>query len=81
MYCGSVQDSRDVFMNKLEKLLGGRFKDLNHWATSNGHMYVLGCEVWEEKFEFLLVFEYTCITNLWEVRKVKLYRYPCCTQS
>ena len=40
MYCGSVQDSRDVFMNKLEELLGERFKDFESLSNLERSLYV-----------------------------------------
>ena len=41
---------------------------------------MLGCELWTENFNALLALVKEYIINLWEVRKVKLYREPCSTQ-
>jgi len=46
--------------------------------------FMLGCELWTEKFNSMLALVKEYIIDLWEVyvcvRKVKLYGDPCCTQ-
>ena len=41
---------------------------------------MLGCELWTENFDSMLALVKEYITNMWEVRKVKLYGEPCSTQ-
>ena len=41
---------------------------------------MLGCELWEENFEPLLAVVKEYVSDLWEVRNVKLYGDPCPTQ-
>ena len=38
--------------------------------------YIVGCGLWEEKFESLLAIVKKEISDLWEVRKVKLFGVP-----
>ena len=38
--------------------------------------FVLGCELWEENSVSLLLVVKESISDLWEVRKVKLYKVP-----
>ena len=37
---------------------------------------MLGCELWTENFDSILALVKEHISNLWEVRKVKLYGEP-----
>ena len=39
--------------------------------------FVLRCEFWTENFNAMLALVKKYIIDLWEVRKVKLYREPC----
>ena len=41
---------------------------------------MLGCEFWTENFDSMLALVKEYIIDVWEVRKVKLYGEPCCTQ-
>ena len=44
-------------------------------------MHIAGCELWTENFESMLALVKEYITDVWEVRKVKLYGEPCSIQS
>ena len=41
---------------------------------------MLGCELWTENFNSMLALVKEYIIDLWEVRKVKLFKEPCSTQ-
>ena len=41
---------------------------------------ILYCELWMENFDSTLALVKEYITDVWEVRKVKLYGEPCSTQ-
>ena len=58
------------------------FKDFEALDNIERASFVLSCELWMENFDSMLALgkEYTYIINLWEVRKVKLYREPCSIQ-
>ena len=43
-------------------------------------MHIADCEFWMENFESMLTLVKEYITDVWEVRKVKLYGEPCSTQ-
>ena len=78
--CPVYKDSRDAFMAKLQNLLGEGWNDFNCLSDFDKTSFVLGCELWEENFETLLGVVKDYFSNLWEVRKVKLYGDPCPTQ-
>ena len=58
MYCGSVRlivvYSRASFLLKLEELLGDRYADFEALNSVEKTSYVLGSELWEQNFKFLL---------------------------
>ena len=73
--CPAYKDSREEFLIKLRSTLEEAFKDNIERAS-----FVLGCELWTENLDSILVLVKEYIINIWEVRKVKLYGEPCSTQ-
>ena len=49
--CPACKHSRDAFSVELRGLLGESFKSIDIVERSS---FVVGCELWEEKFESLL---------------------------
>ena len=78
--CPAYKDSREEFLAKLRATLGEAFKDFEALDNIERASFVLGCELWMEIFDFMLALVKEYITDVWEVRKVKLYGKPCPTQ-
>ena len=78
--CPAYKDSREEFMIKLRSTLGDAFKDFEALDNIERASFVLGCELWTENFDAMLALVKEYIIDLWEVRKVKIYGEPCCTQ-
>ena len=75
MYYGSVQYSstRACFIKKLQELLKDEYEDFQSLDKVEKLSYVLGCELWESKFDGLLSLVKEYIIDVWEIRKHKLY--------
>ena len=78
--CPAYKDSREEFMIKLRSTLGEAFKYFEALDNIERASFVLGCELWMKDFDSILALVKEYIINLWEVRKVRLYGEPCCTQ-
>ena len=78
--CPAYKDSREEFLAKLRATLGEAFKDFEELDNIERVSFVLGCELWMENFDSMLALVKEYITDVWEVRKVKLYGEPCSTQ-
>ena len=63
--CPAYKDSREEFLVKLRTTLAEAFERAS---------FVLGCELWTENFDSMLALVKEYITDVWEVRKVKLYQ-------
>ena len=78
--CPAYKDCRERFLAKLRSTLGEAFKDFEALDNIERASFVLGCELWTENFYSILALVKEYITDVWEVRKVKLYGEPCYTQ-
>ncbi len=78
--CPAYKDSREEFMIKLRSTLGEALKDFEALHNIERASFVLGCELWTENFDSMLALVKEYITDVWDVRKVKLYGEPCSTQ-
>ena len=78
--CPVDRDEREGLMVKLKAILEEAFKDFEALDNIEKASFVLGCELWTEKFDALLALVKEYIIDLWEVRKVELYGEPCSTQ-
>ena len=63
--CSAYKDSREEFLIKLRSTLEEAFKENIERAS-----FVLGCELWMENLDSMLVILKEYIINVWEVRKV-----------
>ena len=77
--CPACKDRREELMVKLRVTLGEVFKDFEALDNIERASFVLGCELWTENFDSMLALVKEYITDVWEVRKVKLYGEPCST--
>ena len=75
----SCQNNREGFMIKLKAILrkATNFEALHIIETAS---FMLGCEHWTKYFDALLALVKEYITNVWEIRKVKLYGELCSSQ-
>ena len=60
-------------MLKLKASLGGSYARFEAMSSLDRSSFVLGNELWEEYFEFLLALVKAYIIDIWEERKSKLY--------
>ena len=60
-------------MLKLQEKLGNGFERFDA-LDSLGKSFILGNKLWEEHFDSLLLLVKDYVVNIWEVRKIKLYR-------
>ena len=73
MCYGSVQHIVACFIKKLQELLEDEYEDFESLDKVEKSSYVLGSELWESKFDGLLSLVKEYITDVWEIRKHKLY--------
>ena len=69
--CSAYSSSRADFLLKLQEKLGNGFERLDSLGKSS---FILGNKLWEEHFDSLLPLVKDYVVNIWEVRKIKLYR-------
>ena len=71
--CSAYSSTRASFMKKLQELLEDDYEDFESLDNVEKTSYVLGSELWENKFDGLLALVNEYIVNVWEIRKHKLY--------
>ena len=70
--CACILDHTILFLLTLSFL----FKDFEALDNTERVSFVLGCELWTDNFDAMLALVKEHISNLWEVRKVKLHGEP-----
>ena len=74
MCCGSVQhnysNSRTDFFLKLQEKLGNGFKHFDALDSLGKSSFILGSELWEEHFDWLLPLVKDYVVDIWEARKI-----------
>ena len=68
--CPAYSSIRDNFLVALQGELGDGFQSLDSFGKAS---FVLGSELWEDKFESMLMLVKGYILDIWELRKVRLY--------
>ena len=71
--CSAYSSTRASFMKKLQELLEDDYEDFESLDNVEKSSYVLGSELWENKFDGLLALVKEYIVDVWEIRKHKLY--------
>ena len=71
--CSAYSSTRACFMKKLQELLEDDYEDFESLDNVEKSSYVLGSELWENKFDGLLSLVKEYIIDVWEIRKHKLY--------
>ena len=71
--CSAYSSTRACFIKKLQELLENEYEDFESLDKVEKSSYVLGSELWENKFDGLLSLVKEYITDVWEIRKHKLY--------
>ena len=71
--CSAYSSTRACFIKKLQELLEDEYEDFESLDMVEKSSYVLGSELWESKFDGLLSLVKEYITDVWEIRKQKLY--------
>ena len=71
--CSAYSSTRASFMKKLQVLLEDDYEDFVSLDNVEKSSYVLGSELWENKFDGLLALVKEYIVDVWEIRKHKLY--------
>ena len=71
--CSSYSSTKASFMKKLQELLEDDYEDFESLQNVEKSSYVLGSELWENKFNGLLGLVKEYIVDVWEIRKHKLY--------
>ena len=71
--CSAHSSTTVSFMKKLQELLEDDYEDFESLENVEKLSYVLGSELWENKFYGLLSLVKEYIVDVWEIRKQKLY--------
>ena len=71
--CSAYSSTRASFMKKFQELLEDDYEDFESLDNVEKSSYVLGSELWENKFDGLLALVKEYIVDVWEIRKHKLY--------
>ena len=75
--CSAYSSTRASFMKKLQELLEDDYEDFESLDNVEKSSYVLGSELWENKFDGLLALVKEYIVDVWEIQKHKLYDSDC----
>ena len=67
--CSAYSSTRASFMKKLQELLEDDYEDFESLDNVEKSSYVLGSELWENKFDGLLALVKEYIVDVWEIRK------------
>ena len=76
--CSAYSSTRASFMKKLQELLEDDYEDFESLDNVEKSSYVLGSELWENKFDGLLALVKEYIVDVWEIRK---HNYMIVTQD
>ena len=71
--CSAYGSTRASFMKKLQELLKDDYEDFESLENVEKSSYVLGCELWESRFDGLLGLVKEYIVVVWELRTHELY--------
>ena len=71
--CPAYTSIRNGFMGELSHLIGSKYSEFLSCNSLEKTSFVLGSELWEEKFDALLALVKRYVLDVWEARKIKLY--------
>ena len=71
--CPIYSSSRADFVLELQEKLGNEFEHFNSLDSLGKLSFILGSELWEDRYDSLLALVKDYVVNIWEGHKFKLY--------